>query len=63
MVNCTEHLKELHSKRKTMTQEKIDKAIQRLIKTQKSINLNSVASESGVTKKYCIIIKMLLSQV
>ncbi|WP_243273332.1 DUF6262 family protein [Paraclostridium sordellii] len=34
-----------------MTQEKVDKAIQRLIKSQKSINFNSVASESGVTKK------------
>lgn len=49
--NRTEHLKELHSKRKAMTQEKVDKAIQRLIKTQKAINFNSVASESGVTKK------------
>jgi len=34
-----------------MTQEKVDKAIQRLIKSQKSINFNSVANESGVTKK------------
>ena len=49
--NRTEHLKELHSKQKVMTQEKVDKAIQRLIKTQKAINFNSVASESGVTKK------------
>ena len=49
--NRTEHLKELHSKRKAMTQEKIDKAIQRLIKVQKPINFNSVANESGVTKK------------
>ena len=49
--NPTEHLKELHSKRKAMTQEKVDKAIQRLIKAQKAINFNSVASESGVTKK------------
>ena len=49
--NRTEHLKELHSKRKAMTQEKVDKAIQRLIKAQKAINFNSVASESGVTKK------------
>ena len=48
--NRTEHLKELHSKRKAMTQEKVDKAIQRLIKAQKA-NFNSVASESGVTKK------------
>ncbi len=49
--NRTEHLKELHSKRKAITQDKVDKAIQRLIKTQKPINFNSVASESGVTKK------------
>jgi hypothetical protein len=49
--NRLEHLKELHSKRKAMTQEKVDKAIQRLIKSQKSINFNSGASESGVTKK------------
>lgn len=49
--NSTEHLKELHSKRKAMRQEKVDKAIQRLIKAQKTINFNSVASESGVTKK------------
>lgn len=49
--NRTEHLKELHSKRKAITKEKVDKAIQRLIKFQKSINFNSVASESGVSKK------------
>ncbi|GAE01509.1 transposase [Clostridium sporogenes] len=49
--NRTEHLKELHSKRKAMTQDKVDKAIQRLIKTQNAINFNSVANESGVTKK------------
>jgi len=49
--NRTEHLKELHSKRKAITQEKVDKAIQRLIKAQKPINFNSVASESGITKK------------
>ena len=49
--NRTEHLKELHNKRKAITQEKVDKAIQRLIKAQKPINFNSVANESGVTKK------------
>ncbi|MDU6113192.1 MAG: DUF6262 family protein [Paeniclostridium sordellii] len=49
--NRTEHLKELHIKRKAITQEKVDKAIQSLIKAQKSINFNSVANESGVTKK------------
>lgn len=49
--NRSEHLKELHSKRKAITQEKVDKAIQRLIKAQKPINFNSVANESGITKK------------
>lgn len=49
--NRTEHLKELHRQRKAMTQEKVDKAIQRLIKAQKLINFNSVANESGITKK------------
>lgn len=49
--NRTEHLKELHNKRKAITQEKVDKAIQRLIKAQKAINFNSVANESGITKK------------
>jgi hypothetical protein len=49
--NRTEHLRELHSKRRAITQEKVDKAIQRLIKAQKTINFNSVASESGLTKK------------
>ena len=49
--NRSEQLKELHSKRKAITQEKVDKAIQRLIKSQKAINFNSVASESGVSKK------------
>ena len=34
-----------------MELDKVDKAIQRLIKTKKPINFNSVASESGVTKK------------
>lgn len=49
--NRKNHLKELHSKRKAITQEKVDKAIQRLINAQKPINFNSVSSESGITKK------------
>lgn len=49
--NRTEHLKELHEKRRAITKEKVDKAIQRLIKAKKFINFNSVANESGVTKK------------
>ena len=48
--NRTEHLKELHDKRKALTQERVDSAIRRLIKTQKSINFNSVSNESGITK-------------
>lgn len=48
--NRTKQLKNLHSKRRALTQEKVDEAIQRLIKTRKSINFNSVANESGITK-------------
>lgn len=48
--NRTKQLKNLHANRKAITQEKVDEAIQRLIKAQKSINFNSVANESGVTK-------------
>lgn len=48
--NRTKQLKNLHSKRKALTREKVDEAIQRLIKAQKSINFNSVANESGITK-------------
>lgn len=49
--NREEHLKELHNKRKAITQEKVNNAIQRLIKSNMCINFNSVANESGVTKK------------
>lgn len=49
--NRTEHLKQLHINRKAITQEKVDKAIQKLIKGQKAINFNSVSEESGVSKK------------
>lgn len=49
--NRTEHLNQLHNKRKAITHEKVDKAIQMLIKNQKYINFNSVANESGVSKK------------
>lgn len=45
-----EQLKQLHEERKIKTQQKVDKAIKRLIKVQKPINFNSVANESGVTK-------------
>ena len=43
-------IKELED-RLVKSQEKVDKAIQRLIKAQKAINFNSVANESGITKK------------
>lgn len=43
-------LKQLHEERKLKTQHKVDEAIKRLIKTQKPINFNSVANESGITK-------------
>lgn len=49
--NRTEHLKELHNKRRTITQEKVDRAIQCLIKSQKAISFNGVASEGGISKK------------
>lgn len=45
-----EQLKQLHKERKLKTQEKVDKAIQMLIKVKKPINFNSVANESGITK-------------
>lgn len=45
------HMKNLHSNRKSITHDKVDKAIKRLIKNRKEINFNSVANESGVTKK------------
>ncbi|OOM81962.1 hypothetical protein CLPUN_06770 [Clostridium puniceum] len=45
-----EQLKQLHEERKVKTQQKVDEAIQRLIKAQKPINFNSVANEGGVTK-------------
>ncbi|NDI33227.1 DUF6262 family protein [Chengkuizengella sediminis] len=45
-----EHLKQLHEKRKANTFQKVNEAIKRLIKAKESINFNSVASESGVSK-------------
>lgn len=46
----TAHLKSIHAKRKANTLEKVDTAIKRLIRAQKSINFNSVSEESGVSK-------------
>ncbi|MEC0270972.1 DUF6262 family protein [Paenibacillus anseongense] len=44
------HLKNVHAKRKAITHEKVDQAFKRLIRTNESINFNSVAKEAGVTK-------------
>lgn len=45
-----EQLKQIHEERKIKTQQKVDEAIKRLIKSKKAINFNSIANESGVTK-------------
>lgn len=45
-----EQLKQLHEERKVKTQQKVDEAIKRLIKARKTINFNSIANESGITK-------------
>ena len=44
------HLEKLHSERKANTRKKIDEAIQRLIRSNKSINFNSVSNEAGLSK-------------
>lgn len=44
------HLEALHAERKANTRNKVDEAIQRLIRANKNINFNSVAEESGLTK-------------
>jgi Spy/CpxP family protein refolding chaperone len=46
-----EFLKELHKQKKAETRQKVDEAIKRLIKANKSINFNSVANEASVSKK------------
>ena len=48
--NRKEQLEKLHNERKARTQFKVDEAIKTLIKLNKSINFNSVANESGLTK-------------
>ncbi|MEC1449033.1 DUF6262 family protein [Bacillus haynesii] len=45
-----EHLKEIHSKRKALTTEKVKQAIKKLMKSNNAINFNSVAIEAGVSK-------------
>lgn len=45
-----EHLKEIHSKRRALTTEKVKQAINKLMKSNNAINFNSVAIEAGVSK-------------
>ncbi len=44
------HLKQIHENRKAITMNKVDEAIKRLLRDNKVINFNSVASEAGVAK-------------
>ncbi|QDX94367.1 transposase [Brevibacillus laterosporus] len=48
--NRKRQLQLLHDQRKAKTLVKVYEAIKRLLKAYKSINFNSVASESGVSK-------------
>jgi len=45
-----EQLKTLHESRKAHTYQKVDEAIQRLLRASESINFNSVAKEAGLSK-------------
>jgi predicted AlkP superfamily phosphohydrolase/phosphomutase len=45
-----EQLRAVHESRKASTFQKVDEAIQRLVRASESINFNSVASEAGVSK-------------
>ena len=45
-----EHLDNLHKKRRSRTNEKVDAAIAELIKKNEKVNFNSVSEVSGVTK-------------
>ena len=45
-----EQLKKMHQSRKASTAMKVDEAIKRLIKSNESINFNSVAKEAGLSK-------------
>ncbi|PEN31709.1 transposase [Bacillus toyonensis] len=44
------HVKQLHEMRKKNTIQKVDEAIQRLVRARENINFNSVAREAGVSK-------------
>ncbi|MCF7624518.1 DUF6262 family protein [Peribacillus castrilensis] len=48
--NLQTHLKQVHKDRRTATTNKVDEAIQRLVRANENINFNSVASEAGVAK-------------
>ncbi|HDX9578284.1 TPA: transposase [Bacillus pseudomycoides] len=45
-----EHLKAMHASRKATTYQKVDEAIQRLLRASEPINFNSVRNEAGVSK-------------
>ncbi len=48
--NRKEQLKALHASRKAITVQKVDEAIQRLVRASEPINFNSVANEAGIAK-------------
>jgi len=48
--NRQEQIRVLHNNKKKTTHEKVDKAIKNLLFTKQSINFNSVAKESGISK-------------
>ncbi|EOQ17051.1 DUF6262 family protein [Bacillus cereus] len=48
--NRKEQLKALHASRKALTVQKVDAAIQRLVRSSEPINFNSVANEAGIAK-------------
>lgn len=47
--NRQEQLKAIHASRKAITSQKVDKAIQRLVRANESINFNSVAGVAKAT--------------
>ncbi|MGG1675036.1 DUF6262 family protein [Neobacillus sp. NRS-1170] len=50
IFNRKEQLKEIHASRKAETAQKVDNAIQRLVRASEQINFNSVAREAGISK-------------
>lgn len=48
MTNCNrkEQLKAIHASKKVITSQKVDKAIQRLLRANNPINFNSAASDA-----------------